>query len=80
MYGLFFVLIVGGCVGFYDGFFGLVVGLFYVLVFVMLCGFNFVKVMVYVKLFNVMLNIGGLLLFIFGGKVIWVMGFVMLVG
>lgn len=80
MYGLFFALIVGGCVGFYDGFFGSVVGSFYALVFVTLCGFNFVKVTVYVKLFNVTLNIGGLLLFIFGGKVIWATGFVMLVG
>lgn len=40
MYGLPFALIAGGCVGFYDGFFGPAAGSFYALAFVTLCGFN----------------------------------------
>ena len=68
MYGLPFALIAGGCVGFYDGFFGT------------LCGFNLAKATAHAKLLNATSNIGGLLLFILGGKVIWATGFVMLVG
>ena len=39
MYGLPFALVAGGCVGFYDGFFGPAAGSFYALAFVTLCGF-----------------------------------------
>ncbi|EGG0597594.1 TSUP family transporter [Escherichia coli] len=80
MYGLPFALIAGGCVGFYDGFFGPAAGSFYALAFVTLCGFNLAKATAYAKLLNATSNIGGLLLFILGGKVIWATGFVMLVG
>ena len=70
----------GGCVGFYDGFFGPAAGSFYALAFVTLCGFNLAKATAHAKLLNATSNIGGLLLFILGGKVIWATGFVMLVG
>lgn len=80
MYGLPFALIAGGCVGFYDGFFGPAAGSFYALAFVTLCGFNLAKATAHAKLLNATSNIGGLLLFILGGKVIWATGFVMLVG
>ena len=68
------------CVGFYDGFFGPAAGSFYALAFVTLCGFNLAKATAHAKLLNATSNIGGLLLFILGGKVIWATGFVMLVG
>lgn len=80
MYGLPFALIAGGCVGFYDGFFGPAAGSFYALAFVTLCGFNLAKATAHAKLLNATSNLGGLLLFILGGKVIWATGFVMLVG
>ena len=80
MYGLPFALVAGGCVGFYDGFFGPAAGSFYALAFVTLCGFNLAKATAHAKLLNATSNIGGLLLFILGGKVIWATGFVMLVG
>lgn len=38
------------------------------------------KATAHAKLLNATSNIGGLLLFILGGKVIWATGFVMLVG
>ncbi len=74
MYGLPFALIAGGCVGFYDGFFGPAAGSFYALAFVTLCRFNLAKATAHAKLLNATSNIGGLLLFILGGKVIWATG------
>ena len=53
MYGLPFALIAGGCVGFYDGFFGPAAGSFYALAFVTLCGFNLAKATAHAKLLNV---------------------------
>ncbi|XNM65655.1 TSUP family transporter [Escherichia coli] len=73
-------LVAGGCVGFYDGFFGLGAGSFYALAFVTLAGFNLAKSTAHAKLLNATSNVGGLLLFIIGGKVIWATGFVMLAG
>ncbi|STI84703.1 inner membrane protein [Escherichia coli] len=52
MYGLPFALIAGGCVGFYDGFFGPAAGSFYALAFVTLCGFNLAKATAHAKLLN----------------------------
>ena len=70
----------GGCVGFYDGFFGPGAGSFYALAFVTLMGFNLAKSTAHAKVLNATSNVGGLLLFIIGGKVIWATGFVMMVG
>jgi len=80
LYGLPFALITGGCVGFYDGFFGPGAGSFYALAFVTLAGFNLAKSTAHAKVLNAASNIGGLLLFIIGGKVMWATGFVMLAG
>lgn len=46
----------------------------------MLCGYNLAKSTAHAKVLNATSNIGGLLLFIIGGKVIWATGFVMLIG
>lgn len=80
LYGLPFALVAGGCVGFYDGFFGPGAGSFYALAFVTLAGFNLAKSTAHAKVLNATSNIGGLLLFVLGGKVIWGTGFVMMVG
>lgn len=80
LHGLPFALVAGGCVGFYDGFFGPGAGSFYTLAFVTLCGFNLAKSTAHAKVLNATSNIGGLLLFIISGKVVWGMGFVMLFG
>lgn len=80
LYGLPFALVAGGCVGFYDGFFGPGAGSFYALAFVTLAGFNLAKSTAHAKVLNATSNIGGLLLFIIGGKVMWATGFVMLAG
>ena len=80
LYGLPFALVAGGCVGFYDGFFGPGAGSFYALAFVTLMGFNLAKSTAHAKVLNATSIVGGLLLFIIGGKVIWATGFVMMVG
>lgn len=80
LYGLPFALVSGGCVGFYDGFFGPAAGSFYALAFVMLAGFNLAKSTAHAKVLNATSNIGGLLLFMIGGKVIWGTGFIMMAG
>jgi uncharacterized protein len=75
-----FALIAGGGVGFYDGFFGPGAGSFYALAFVTLCGFNLAKSTAHAKVLNFTSNLGGLIFFIIGGKVVWSLGLVMLVG
>lgn len=80
LHGLPFALVAGGCVGFYDGFFGPGAGSFYALAFITLCGFNLAKSTAHAKVLNFTSNLGGLLFFMFGGKVIWGTGLVMLVG
>jgi len=78
--GLGFALVGGGCVGFYDGFFGPGAGSFYALAFVTLSGFNLAKATAHAKLLNFTSNFASLLFFMFGGKIIWGLGAVMLLG
>lgn len=52
LHGLPFALIAGGCVGFYDGFFGPGAGSFYALAFVTLAGFNLAKSTAHAKVLN----------------------------
>lgn len=75
-----FALVGGGCVGFYDGFFGPGAGSFYALAFVLLLGFNLAKATAHAKVLNFTSNLGSLLFFIMGNKVVWSIGCVMLVG
>ncbi|WP_233973281.1 sulfite exporter TauE/SafE family protein [Pectobacterium versatile] len=75
-----FAMVAGGCVGFYDGFFGPGAGSFYALAFVTLYGFNLAKATANAKILNFTSNFGGLLFFMLSGKVVWVAGGVMLIG
>lgn len=75
-----YALVAGGCVGFYDGFFGPGAGSFYALAFVTLAGYNLAKATAHAKVLNFTSNVGGLLLFMLGGKVVWGTGLVMLCG
>lgn len=80
LHGLPFALLGGGCVGFYDGFFGPGAGSFYALGFVTLCGYNLAKSTAHAKVLNFTSNFGSLLFFMFGGKVVWATGLIMMVG
>ena len=78
--GIAYALIGGGCVGFYDGFFGPGAGSFYALGFVTLAGFNLAKATAHAKVLNFTSNFASLLFFMVGGKVVWGVGVVMLIG
>lgn len=80
LHGLPFALVTGGCMGFYEGFFGPGAESFYALAFVTLCGYNLAKSTAHAKVLNFTSNLGGLLLFMIGGKVVRLVGLVILVG
>ena len=81
MYGLPFALIAGGCVGFYDGFFGPAAGSFYALAFVTLWSDSTSPKPRLTPNYSTQRQISAVYCCLFvGGKVIWATGFVMLVG
>ena len=62
--------LIGLIVGFYDGFFGPGTGSFFVLGFVVVLGFEFVKASAYAKIVNCVTNISALIVFIKNGHYI----------
>ena len=66
--------------GFYDGFFGPGTGSFLTLAFVSLGGFNLIKATAHAKVLNFASNIAALISFAITGQVLWIIGFIMLVG
>ncbi len=62
--------LIGLVVGFYDGFFGPGTGSFFVLGFVVILGFEFVKASAYAKIVNCVTNISALAVFIKQGQYI----------
>jgi uncharacterized membrane protein YfcA len=77
---LAFGMTAGASVGFYDGFFGPGAGSFFALAYVTLLGLNLPKATAHAKVLNFTSNLAALLFFIIGGKVVWSIGLVMLVG
>ncbi len=67
-------------IGFYDGFFGPGTGSFFALAGVTLRGFDLVKATALAKTLNFASNIAALSVFILGGKVLWSVGAVMIIG
>jgi uncharacterized protein len=64
-------------IAFYDGIFGPGTGSFFMLVLVSLFGLGVVEATGRTKLLNVTSNIASLLVFLFTGKIVWVVGLVM---
>jgi len=60
--------LIGGIVGFYDGFFGPGTGSFFVLGFVLILGFEFVTASAYAKVVNCMTNVSALIVFVRQGN------------
>ena len=75
-----FALTAALSVGLYDGFFGPGTGSFFALAFVSLSGYGLSKATAHAKILNFSTNIASLTFFALGGKVIWTLGTVMLVG
>ncbi len=62
---------------FYDGFFGPGAGSFYMLGFVLLAGHGMLKATAHTKFLNFASNLGSLIVFAFGGHILWALGLAM---
>ena len=67
-------------IGFYDGFFGPGTGTFWAMAYVIWLGFNLTRATAYTKVMNFASNVGSLVFFLLGHKVVFVAGLVMGVG
>ena len=64
-------IIISILVGFYDGFIGPATGTFFIMGFIFLIGFDFIKASSYAKLINLATNFGSICLFALKGQIIW---------
>lgn len=72
-----FYLLIGLILGFYDGFFGPGTGSLWTLLFVLLLGLDLKKATAHTKITNFTSNFVALSVFIIGGKVLFLAGFIM---
>ncbi|MDY8108207.1 TSUP family transporter [Fulvimarina sp. 2208YS6-2-32] len=70
----FFVGFAVPLIGAYDGLFGPGTGSFFMIAFVTLAGYGVLKATAHTKLLNFSSNIGSLIVFVFGGAVMWSVG------
>jgi uncharacterized protein len=75
-----FYLLAGLSLGFYGGFFGLGIGSFWAIAFVIGIGYNLKKATGYTKIMNFTSNIVSLFIFMLGGYVLWGIGILMSLG
>lgn len=71
-------ILLGGGIGFYDGFFGPGTGSFLLIGFVRLFGFDFLHASAATKLVNATTNLAAIILFASFGHVNWMLGFAMM--
>jgi uncharacterized membrane protein YfcA len=69
----------GGCIGFYDGFFGPGTGSFLIFLFVRFFGFDFLSASAAAKVVNVACNLSALIWFGYSGHLLWQLGLLMAV-
>lgn len=74
-----FALLIGACIGFYDGFFGPGTGSFLVFLFVRVFGFDFLAASAVAKIVNVACNFAALVWFGYSGHLMWQLGMMMAV-
>lgn len=74
-----FAILIGGGIGFYDGFFGPGTGSFLVFLFVRFFGFDFLGASAVAKVVNVACNLSALMWFGYSGHLLWQLGAVMAV-
>lgn len=75
-----FSFIIAPLLGFYDGVFGPGVGSFFMVAFVLLCGFTIMRAMSFTKLANASCNLGSLSIFLAKGLIIWPVAIGMAIG
>jgi hypothetical protein len=72
-----FDLVFGLAIGFYDGFFGPGTGTFWAMAYMLGLGYTMTRATGHTKVMNFASNISSLVLFLAGGKVLFIAGFVM---
>lgn len=72
-----FAFLAGGCIGFYDGYFGPGAGSFFALAYAALLGYSMTRATAHTKLLNMTSNLAALLLFAVNGYVVWQIGLLM---
>ncbi|GAB2180959.1 TSUP family transporter [Denitratisoma sp. agr-D3] len=72
-------VLIGGVIGFYDGFFGPGTGSFLIFAFIRYFGFDFLRASACAKVVNVATNVAALAFFIPHGQILWPMALVMAV-
>lgn len=72
-------LLLGGCIGFYDGFFGPGTGSFLIFLFVRFFGFDFLHASAAAKVVNVATNLAALAFFVPNGYTLWSLALAMAV-
>lgn len=70
-------VMLGACIGFYDGFFGPGTGSFLIFLFVRFFGFDFLSASAAAKVVNVACNVSALMWFGYSGHLIWQLGMLM---
>lgn len=75
----FLAIGIGGCIGFYDGFFGPGTGSFLLFLFVRFFGYDFLSASAVAKIVNVACNLAALLWFGYSGHLLWQAGLMMAV-
>lgn len=75
----FLAIGIGGCIGFYDGFFGPGTGSFLLFLFVRFFGYDFLSASAVAKIVNVACNLAALLWFGYSGHLLWQAGLLMAV-
>jgi hypothetical protein len=76
---MLYTCIISLVIGFYDGFIGPGAGSFLILVFIALLGFDFLHASAHAKLVNLATNLGSITLFLFKGKILWLVALPMAV-
>jgi uncharacterized protein len=66
-----YIILISLIIGFYDGFIGPGAGSFFIMAFISVLGFDFLKAGTYAKLINLSTNLGSITLFLLKGSILW---------
>jgi uncharacterized membrane protein YfcA len=69
---IIYAILISFFIGFYDGFIGPGTGSFLVLAFITLLGYDFLQASANAKMVNLATNFGSICLFVYKGKIIWI--------
>ncbi|BDQ11082.1 sulfite exporter TauE/SafE family protein [Sediminibacterium sp. TEGAF015] len=66
-----YTILISVVIGFYDGFIGPGAGSFFIMAFIGILGFDFLKASTHAKLINLATNLGSISLFLLKGSILW---------